>query len=128
MLDWFAAGGVFMWPVLIAGLVALALALDAARRVPAAGEPESDGSRLRSRIDAVLFWGGFSALLGVLGTLVGIGMVADHMGRAGSASAGVVWQGIGVALHTTSLGLILLLVSLAAWFALRVALRRQIAA
>lgn len=126
MIDWFAAGGVMMWPILGAGLIALGLAVDAARRI-FAGTEGSGGHPVRGRIDAVLFWGGFAALLGVLGTLVGISVVADWLARAGGASAELVWQGLGVTLNTTTFGLLVLLVSLAAWFGLRAAHARRVA-
>ena len=129
MIDWFAEGGVMMWPILAAGLVALGLALDAGRRLLAGGGKADDRRRpVRGRIDAVLFWGGFAALLGVLGTLVGVALVADWLSRAGGAPSELIWQGLGVTLNTTTFGLIVLLVSLAAWFGLRVVYRRRVAA
>lgn len=128
MMEWFAEGGVMMWPILAAGLLALGLAVDAGRRL-LAGEGEGGDPRrpVRGRIDAVLFWGGFAALLGVLGTLVGVAVVADWLGRAGGASSELIWQGLGMTLNTTTLGLVVLLLALAAWFGLRVAYRRRAA-
>lgn len=125
MLNWFAEGGVMMWPILAAGLVALGLAVDAGRRVRDAGE--GGGRPVRGRIDAVLFWGVFAALLGVLGTVVGIALTADALARAGGGSAQLAWQGLGVTLNTTTFGLLVLLLSLGAWFGLRTAHARRAA-
>lgn len=124
MLDWFAEGGVMMWPILGSGLIAVGLALDAGRRLLDGGKGGDRRRALAGRLDAVLFWGGFAALLGVLGTLVGVAVMADWLARAGGGPAELVWQGLGVTLNTTVFGLIVLLVSLVAWFGLRTALRR----
>lgn len=128
MIDWFLSGGFFMWPVLVAGLIAVGLAIDGARRLR--GSPgENVRHRVRSRIDGVLFWGGLAALLGVLGTLGGIAQVASVLQRvSGDVPAGLAWGGIGNTLITTILGLAVLLLALAMWFALRSAYRRNVAA
>lgn len=121
MIDWFMSGGFFMWLVLGAGLMGLALAADAGRRLVAG---PGDRSAVRAEIDAVLFWGGFAALLGLIGTLGGVGVMARSIERAGSVSAAVGWSGIRVALITTVFGLMVLGVNLLAWFGLRAGLRR----
>ncbi len=122
MIEWFASGGFPMWFVLGAGLVSLGLAVDAGRKL--AGGP-ADVAALRSEIDAVLFWGGFASLLGVIGTLGGVGIMARSIEQAGSVSAAVAWSGIRVALITTVFGLMVLGLSLLAWLGLRSALRRS---
>ena len=121
MIEWFASGGFFMWLVLGAGLVSVGLAADAGRRL-AAGP--SDESAVRAEIDAVLFWGGFAALLGLIGTLGGVGVMARSIEQAGSVSTAVAWSGIRVALITTVFGLMVLGSSLLAWLGLRTGLRR----
>lgn len=121
MLDWFAEGGFFMWFVLVAGLVALALAADAGRKLYGGG---TEAAGLRAEVDGVLFWGGFASVLGLIGTLGGVAVMARSLERAGEASAAVVWGGIRVALIPTAFGLIVLGLSLLAWYGLRVALRR----
>ena len=128
MMDWFLSGGFFMWPVLLAGLIAVGLAIDGARRLRASRGDDAR-RRLRSRIDGVLFWGGLAALLGLLGTLGGIAQVAGVLQRAsGDVPAGLAWGGIGNTLTTTILGLAVLLLTLAMWFALRSAHRKNAAA
>lgn len=121
MLDWFVEGGFFMWFVLVAGLVALALAADAGRKLYG-GRTGVTG--LRAEVDGVLFWGGFASVLGLIGTLGGVAVMARSLERAGEASAAVVWGGIRVALIPTAFGLVVLGLSLLAWYGLRVALRR----
>lgn len=124
MIEWFMEGGFFMWPILGADLASLALAVDAGRKL--AGGTTGDPG-LRAEIDAVLFWGGFAALLGLIGTLGGVAQMARYVEGAGQVSARVAWSGIRVALITTVFGLMALGVSLLAWFGLRSGLRRSAA-
>lgn len=121
MIAWFQSGGFFMWPILVAGLVSLVLAADAGRKL-ASGT--AAGPALRTRIDSVLFWGGFAALLGLFGTVGGIGQTARAIERAGDVSASLAWSGIRVSLITTAFGLIVLAVAMLAWLALRTARHR----
>lgn len=121
MIEWFQSGGFFMWPILVSGVVSVVLAVDAGRRLTS---DSRDGPALRTEIDAVLFWGGFAALLGLFGTVGGIGQMARALERAGEVSASLVWGGLRVALITTAFGLMVLAVAMLAWFALRTARRR----
>lgn len=121
MIDWFVSGGFFMWFVLGAGLAGLFLAVDAGRRLSSA---TTASSRLRAEIDGVLFWGGFASVLGLIGTLGGVVVMARSLERAGGASAAVVWGGLRVALIPTAFGLGVLALSLLAWYGLRTAHRR----
>lgn len=124
MIEWFQAGGFPMWLILGAGLVGLALAVDAGRKVFGGGK-EARG--LRAEIDGVLFWGGFASVLGLIGTLGGVVVMARALEQASGASASVIWGGLRVALVPTAFGLILLALSLLAWYGLRAALRRRTA-
>lgn len=121
MIEWFQSGGFFMWPILVSGVVTVVLAVDAGRRLTSDSRA---GPALRTEIDAVLFWGGFAALLGLFGTVGGIGQMARALERAGEVSASLVWGGLRVALITTAFGLMVLAVAMLAWFALRTARRR----
>lgn len=125
MWNWFMQGGFLMWPVAAAGLIALGLAIDAGRRVVGGDGSGARGPRVRGRIGAVLFWGGFAALVGLLGTLGGIGQMAGALQSAGDAPASLVWGGIRVALIPSALGLSILTLSLALWFGLSAAYRRK---
>ncbi len=123
MPEWFQEGGVIMWPILVATLLAVALALLSwwrLRRAPGGHDPV-----LETRIDAVLFWGGWAAVVGVLGTLVGIAQAAGAIVAVGNAPAGLVWGGIRVALVSTVAGLLVFALALLAWFGLRVRYRRR---
>lgn len=129
MIGWFLSGGVSMWPVLAAGLIAAALAADAGRRLTSPELSAGASRRVRGRIDAVLFWGVFAALAGLIGTLVGVALVARTAGAAaGELSAGVIRDGLRVTLPPVVLGLAVLLAATGLWFALRTAHRKRVAA
>lgn len=81
------------------------------------GEPGLEAARATSR--SILFWGIMSLLLGALGTVVGLVLMADAVHRAGGAGAGLVWGGIGLSLVTLIFGLLTLLFSGLAWLGVR---------
>lgn len=122
MIEWFVAGGSFMWLILIAGLVALFLAVDAGRKLY--GET-AGASGLRAEIDGVLFWGGFASVLGLVGTLGGVAVMARSLERIGEAPPDLIWGGVRVALIPTAFGVTVLALSLLAWYGLRAASRRR---
>lgn len=122
MTEWFMEGGIMMWPVLGAGIVGLGLAGDATRRL-ASGVSRAE--EIRAEIDVVLFWGGFASVLGVIGTIVGLGQMARYVERTGEVSAALAWSGLRVALITTVFGLAVLAICLLAWFGLRTGLLRR---
>ncbi|MGD2069120.1 MAG: MotA/TolQ/ExbB proton channel family protein [Gemmatimonadota bacterium] len=124
MIDFFRQGGPFMWPLL---LVAVAVAVLAVRSVLRMRGPESQDVRLETGIDAILFWGAWGVVLGLLGTLGGVYQAAGAISRAADISVPVVWGGIRVALTTTIFGLLVFAVAAVVWFALRVRYRRRTA-
>lgn len=121
MSEWFAEGGFFMWFVLGAGLVAIGLAFDACRKVM--GDVD-DTRTVRAEIDSVAFWGVFASVLGLIGTLVGVALMARYLEQATGTSASVVWGGFRVALIPTAFGMLVLALCLLAWYGLRTAHRR----
>lgn len=123
MTELFLTGGFFMWPILISALLVLALAAVAATRLTK--HDRGPAPELRASIDAILFWGGFAAILGVLGTTGGIAQMARAIERAGGASAALVWGGVQIALVTTLFGLAVLLVALVLWYGLTFAARER---
>lgn len=122
MVDVFVSGGIMMWPMLLCLIAVLVIAARSTRHMTTGSAAEME---VRSPADAVLFWGGFSALLGVMGTLVGIAQVARAISAAGGASASLIWAGMGVTLVTTMFGLAILLIALIIWYGLRVTAGRR---
>jgi len=106
--------GVMRYPLFLAALfLFIQIGYAAwALRVPSVGRGDA------MKLHAVLVWGGLCALLGVLGTVVGLSVAAGAISRAAAVSPAVIWGGVKVALSTTVVGLVLLTVAVLAWLAL----------
>lgn len=120
MGTFFAEMGVMRWPLLLA-MVFMFLQIARAAWQVLSGK-ESDAMTLH----AVLVWGALCALLGVLGTVVGMSFAAGAIEAASSASPELIWGGMRVALTTTVFGLLLLTVAVVAWLGLYFARGRQL--
>ena len=70
-------------------------------------------------IDAVLFWGGFAAISGVLGSIVGTIIAFQSIEAAGEVEATLVAGGIKVALLSSSFGALILGFAALLWFVLQ---------
>ncbi len=85
------------------------------------------GRHAKAWIDAILFWGGFAAVSGVLGTLVGIIITFQFIELAGEVRATLVAGGIKVALLSSALGTLILAVASLLWFGLQLRWRTLVA-
>ena len=113
----FNDGGFMMWPITFCGIAVVALAGRAMWRMRAGSiEPST---AVRAGIDGVLFWGVYAAVLGVLGTVVGVTIAAMAVEAAGEAHVRLISGGIKVALITTIYGMLILLGGSLLWFGLR---------
>lgn len=88
------------------------------------------GGDMRSKvwIDAILFWGGFAVITGVLGTVVGVVVAAQSIEAAGEVSTSLVWGGLKIALLSSVFGLVVLFFSSLVWFGLQFRWRMLVAA
>ena len=109
--------GVIRFPLGLSFLVVLSLAVYAAIRLFRRGATADPMTR--TWVDAILFWGGFSLVTGVLGTLVGIVLAAQAIEAAGAVSSGLVWGGVKVALYSSVLGTLILAFASLIWFGLQ---------
>ena len=82
-MEAFEALGVIRWPLTFSLLTITVLALWSLRLVWRGTMPDRHA---RTWIDAILFWGGFAAVTGVLGTLVGIIIAAQAIETMGGLS------------------------------------------
>ena len=113
--------GFTRWPLAFSLLAVFGLAAWASVHLVTgpAGRPET-----KAWIDAVLFWGGFAFLSGVLGTLVGIVQAAQAIEISGAAvPPSLVWGGVKVALLSTVVGALVLAAAALAWFGLQLGWR-----
>ena len=117
MISLWEAVGVIRYPLTFSLLAVVLLSLWSGGRLL---RPGAWGDlRTKGWVDAVLFWGGFAAITGVLGTLLGFILAAQAVeAAAGEVSAVLVWGGVKVALLSSALGLIILCLASLSWFCL----------
>lgn len=126
MMDLIYQGGYMMWVILAASLLILGLAIWAGVRTAKLSGPNA---MVETAIDAVLFWGVWVVVIGLLGTFVGIYQAASVLETVdGAASASLIWGGIKVALTTTVFGLLVFSVAALLWMGLRTRYRRAVGA
>ncbi len=120
MGNFFAEMGVMRWPLLVAMVFMFVQIARAAWQI--LGGKGSDAMTLH----AVLVWGALCALLGVLGTVVGMSFAAGAIEAAATSSPALIWGGMRVALTTTVFGFILLTLAILAWLGLYLLRGRQL--
>jgi hypothetical protein len=125
MMEFFKQGGFFMWPILFIAIAIGVLAVWAFVRTRDLDGPDAV---VETGIDAVLFWGVWVVVVGLLGTFTGIYLAAGVIEQAAAVSPAVIWSGIRVALTTTLFGLFVSCVASLMWLGLRVSYRRRVAA
>lgn len=117
MSEMFRNGGLMMWPLLATAAGILWLSARTAMRLTG-----GDRSRLEEAgrgLHAILFWGAMAAVLGLLGTVVGVIMMTRAIQAAGTVEPSLAWAGVGVTLITLLFGLLIFLLSAVSWFVLR---------
>ena len=115
--EFFISMGFIRYPLVIIAVFLLVEIVHASMAVARAnGESVAAVS---ARIHPVLVWGVLAAVIGVIGTVVGIAIAASAIERAGTAPPHLVWGGIRVALGPTIVGMLLLGVSSIAWLSLQ---------
>ncbi|CAN5699514.1 hypothetical protein BH23GEM6_BH23GEM6_18600 [soil metagenome] len=116
MIEAFLSGGVLMWPLLVIGAGVLVLG---ARTGWLFARSEGAPPEAERALQSILFWGGMSLVLGLLGTVVGIVQIAQAVALAGAVEARLIWGGFEVSLMTLIFGLLILMTSLLLWIVLR---------
>ena len=122
MIQAFRDGGVMMWPMLVVALGIVWTALRTWTRM----HQDAASDDVRRGTLSVLFWGGMAALLGLLGTVVGLVVAAQAIARAPEAPASLIWSGVGVTLITLIFGLVIFLFASLAWFGLNTRAARRV--
>lgn len=79
----------------------------------------SPDRQTKAWLDAILFWGGFAVICGVLGTLIGVILAAQAIEAVGDVSTTLVWGGIKVAMLTSVFGILILGFASLLWFVLQ---------
>ncbi|MFC1484005.1 MotA/TolQ/ExbB proton channel family protein [Candidatus Neomarinimicrobiota bacterium] len=110
-------GGPFMWLLLIIAVGILALAIR--KGYDLFGGAEKDTALLERGINAIIFWGILSAVVGWLGQLSGIYRSIQVIIHAEAISPPVIAQGFAISFLTTLFGLWIFLVAGIVWFVFR---------
>jgi MotA/TolQ/ExbB proton channel family len=117
--------GFIHYPLAFAFLAVIGLALWSTMRLYRTGATAD--LRTKAWIDAVLFWGGFAFVAGVLGTVVGVIVAAQSIERASAINPGLIWGGMKVALTSSAAGALILGLAGLVWFALQLRWRLMLA-
>jgi biopolymer transport protein ExbB/TolQ len=125
MLQFIAESGPFMILMLIVliGLIILMVK----KTIDIFISKKEVSSKDESSINAILFWGCISALIGVLGQLSGLYLTINAIAMAKDISPQVILIGLKISFNTTIFGLWVLLVSSIVWFFLKARFKQLVA-
>lgn len=111
------AGGHFMWLLLILAIVILVLSVR--KIIQLFITKKVDGAGMETGINAILFWGGISVLIGFLAHFLGVYISMQVISRAPEISSAVVAEGYAISLIPILFGMIIFIFSAIVWYILR---------
>ena len=115
-MNFFQQMGFIAYPLAIVGGFLL---LETARAVRAVATANGEATSVVSaRIHPVLVWGLLGAVVGVIGTVVGMAVAASFLETVDAAQPRLIWGGFKVALGSTIVGMLMLGFSSIAWLTL----------
>jgi biopolymer transport protein ExbB/TolQ len=123
-MNFFKQMGIFGFPLIILFVVVVVLAVKKATDL--FGGRELSPAQMENGLHAILFWGGVSAVLGVLGQVSGIYNALSVIARATEISPQITAMGFAESFTTTIFGLTILIVSAILWFVLYTRYRKVI--
>lgn len=122
VLQIFVMAGPFIFPQILLIVVVVALAVVNAVRLHGSGAVGPE--RLRS-VDTILFWGAVTAVIGFMGTWLGLLKGVRSMKMYGLSSVQDLFTGLSEAHITTVVGLGVLLLAGFLWFGFRTWIERR---
>ena len=125
MISFFIKGGFFMWPLLILAISIIILSIK--KIIDLFIKKDLNHAELESGINAIIFWGGISALIGFFAHYMGLFMAMMAICRAHDISPAIVSRGYAVSLITVLTGLLILIISSIIWFVLRWRYKKMVA-
>jgi hypothetical protein len=117
MLQFFMNGGPFMFILLF--LFVLILVLSVKKVIDLFATKETNPALLEKGVNAIIFWGAFSVVIGFLAHFLGIYEAMQAIARASDISPAIVSMGYSMSLITVLSGLFIFMVSALIWFFLR---------
>lgn len=115
--------GPFLWPQVLLLIVILVLSLVNVLRLLGVGG--GDAARLARSVNAILFWGAVTAVIGFMGTWSGLLKAFQVLSEYGLGKPQSVYMGLSEAHITTAVGLGILLLAGFLWFGFRVWIERR---
>ena len=112
-------------PLMFSFLVVVGLALFSAVRLFRPGATPDLHSK--AWLDAILFWGGFASISGLLGTLIGFTIATQSIEAAGEVNITLMWGGIKVSMLGSLFGVLILAFASLLWFVLQLRWRLLVA-
>jgi biopolymer transport protein ExbB/TolQ len=117
--DFFPDMGFIRYPMYVATLFMLIQVVRAAMQLT-----KPPASRSAMTTHTILIWGVLNALLGVLGTVLGMALAGGSIARAAAVEVTLVAAGLKISLYPTIFGLLLLTFAVVAWLVLQALQRR----
>ena len=114
MPSFFAQMGVWAYPMILTGILML---VQIGRVAMGSAKSHAQGKGPAGTV--ILVWGALNAVLGVLGSAVGISLAAGAIENATSISPPLLMGGLKVALSTTVFGMLLFALALVSWLVIR---------
>lgn len=124
MIQFINEGGPYMWGLLALALVVVVLAVK--KSIQLFGKTEWTPDQLGTGLNAIVFWGGMSAVLGFYAHFLGIYYAMQEIARASDISPAIVARGYQMALTTVLTGLFIFMISAIIWFILKWQLKRRL--
>jgi len=117
MLQFFMEGGMMMWFLLILAIVILVQSTR--KTIQLFGKQDLPKPTLETGINAIIFWGAISAIVGFFAHYLGVYHAMLAINRANDISPAIVAYGYSMSLITILSGLTIFMVSAIIWFVLR---------
>ncbi len=116
-MNFIRAGGPAMWPLIIIGIVVLVIAVKKANDL--FFKEGLSKAQLEKGINAIIFWGAFSVVLGLFAHFMGVYNAMQAISRASNISPQIVAGGYAVSIITILTGLVIFLISAIFWVVFR---------
>ena len=117
MFTFFIEGGDIMWLLLILLIVIVVLFIK--KLIMLFNKENFSRHQLESGINAIIFWGGISCVIGFFGHYWGVYMAMQEIKKANDISPAIVAEGYAMSLITILTGLFIFLFAAIIWFAMR---------
>lgn len=117
MISFIQKGGPFMWLILVIAIAIVVLTVK--KVIDFFVKKNLNKLELESGLNAIIFWGAISALIGFLGHFMGVFYAMEAISEANDISPAIVAMGYGVSLITILSGLTVFLISSIIWFVFR---------